>query len=825
MADKYIFTSGLFSVSANDVRDALEVFGNEENTDISVTGSEMTVAVEVTVTAETESLAKAQYAKITRVLREKFEQKMFSDTYGSLWQTAVEKFKEKGQTFSLAESCTGGLIAKMVTDVPGSSAVFKMSAVVYNEEMKKNLLGVRSETIEEHGVVSGETSAEMAEGVRKVGESTVGIGVTGFAGPGCDHRYPEGTVFISLSDGEAVYTRRLNVRNSNRNTVRRAATLHALDMLRLYAEGYLDFVGSCAHVLKTVPSAKKVEKEPLRKRLLGFFTKFPRDPFGEKLRKLVLVASICVMAFAGWKVGVRLHTEIDYDKTQQQIQDDLGAVSGMTSEEKNNIVSEMVQSGIITEEQKILDWAIVPLSKNPDLVGRIRITLKNGKDLIDQVVVQAKDNDEYLKKGFYGSHNEMGTVFMDYRCRKDATSVNTILYGHSSTYENVMFNPLHQYKDLNFLNENPIISYSTLEEEGQYKIFAVMILNTLKKQGEVYNGCYYTSEYITENIHEFRDRSIFDTNVDVVNGDKILTLSTCTYELDELRFVVMARKVRDGESLEVEPASKNLDAVFFKAWYEKEGIDAPSTSSDAATSSDVTSSDISSEDASSLLPSEGTSSETQSSTEEPLRFEIYNMGLACDEATEGNSTYVKAYVPYMTEYDIPCTVGMISKPQNGKVTLSSSQNTVTYKPNVGFTGVDVFDIDIVDGSGLRYAKATVTVYVGVTKQTGVSLVSSTLKITAKSGKEGSVKIKATSQTDAKLKYEILPTIGLFSGEASVDENGKVTYKPYSDDSWADTIKVLVTDGDGYGQIVKINVNSGNEFETDAHPDVSREAEE
>ena len=104
-----------------------------------------------------------------------------------LENTVVELLAQRGLTVSAAESCTGGLIAKRLTDVPGASAVLNMSFVTYSNEAKHRLLGVPMEILDRYGAVSEQVARAMAEGVRRFSGSSVGVGVTGIAGhtPGC----------------------------------------------------------------------------------------------------------------------------------------------------------------------------------------------------------------------------------------------------------------------------------------------------------------------------------------------------------------------------------------------------------------------------------------------------------------------------------------------------------------------------------------------------------------------------------------------------------------------------------------------------------------
>jgi len=107
---------------------------------------------------------------------------------------------DKGLTISCAESCTGGLVAKTITDVGGCSAVFKGGVVSYANEIKENVLGVKAETLKKYGAVSEFTAMEMAEGVKVLCNTDIGISTTGIAGPGGGTPdKPVGTVYVGFS--------------------------------------------------------------------------------------------------------------------------------------------------------------------------------------------------------------------------------------------------------------------------------------------------------------------------------------------------------------------------------------------------------------------------------------------------------------------------------------------------------------------------------------------------------------------------------------------------------------------------------------------------
>jgi nicotinamide-nucleotide amidase len=141
--------------------------------------------------------------------------------------------RESGKTLALAESCTGGLVSSLLTDVPGSSAYFLGSVVSYANSAKADLLDVSAETLAAHGAVSSEAAREMAEGARRRFDADLAVSITGIAGPdGGSTEKPVGTVFFALAErgGEGVG----NKRNfgGDRATIRRASAIHAMEMLR-----------------------------------------------------------------------------------------------------------------------------------------------------------------------------------------------------------------------------------------------------------------------------------------------------------------------------------------------------------------------------------------------------------------------------------------------------------------------------------------------------------------------------------------------------------------------------------------------------------------
>jgi PncC family amidohydrolase len=150
---------------------------------------------------------------------------------GDLEVLIGQKLISQKCTLAVAESCTGGLIAHLITDVAGSSAYFIGGVVPYNPAVKEKLLGVRSRTLAQHGVVSPQVALELARGVRKLLAADIGIGVTGIAGPGGGSQdKPVGLVFIALAAENVERAERL-LAKGDRASIKMAAAEAALALL------------------------------------------------------------------------------------------------------------------------------------------------------------------------------------------------------------------------------------------------------------------------------------------------------------------------------------------------------------------------------------------------------------------------------------------------------------------------------------------------------------------------------------------------------------------------------------------------------------------
>ena len=149
---------------------------------------------------------------------------IYSECDDTLENAIGRILKKTGKTLSAAESCTGGEISHLITTVPGSSSYYLGSVTSYAIPVKENVLGVTPLLILEHGVVSSEVAAAMADGVRRLTGSDYSVATTGFAGPGGgDERYPEGTVWVGVATPDGIYTKMFQYHNDRKRNIERFA--------------------------------------------------------------------------------------------------------------------------------------------------------------------------------------------------------------------------------------------------------------------------------------------------------------------------------------------------------------------------------------------------------------------------------------------------------------------------------------------------------------------------------------------------------------------------------------------------------------------------
>jgi len=219
------------SALAEKVQDLLDA----SNPTVASLAGQGNVRLRVTARAATPEEAREKIEPVAGEILDRLGEYYFGEDDETLEGAVGRLLTEKGATLALAESCTGGLLAKRLTDKAGSSAYLKEGVVAYSNEAKERLLGVPHEVLVEHGAVSEPVAGAMAERARKNAGTDYGLSITGIAGPdGGTEEKPVGLVFVGLSDEEGTVVERLDLSawRRSREAIRERSANRAFDLLR-----------------------------------------------------------------------------------------------------------------------------------------------------------------------------------------------------------------------------------------------------------------------------------------------------------------------------------------------------------------------------------------------------------------------------------------------------------------------------------------------------------------------------------------------------------------------------------------------------------------
>ncbi len=324
---------------------------------------------------------------------------------------------------------------------------------------------------------------------------------------------------------------------------------------------------------------KKKKYEP-KNPVARFFKKF--IPWGgdsafEIIRKMILIIAFIVAVACVYII-------IEYQKSTKDSEkknDDLAQMHQQLEQNDNSADSDDGNIPIIDDEEFIppmLGSQQHFYDINDDVIGWIEI--ENTR--VDLPILQADDNDYYLERDIYGEYDKYGCIFADYRCllTHNQRSDNIVLYGHDTKTDS-MFGDLDQYKTnfgtIRFLREHPVIKLNSNYYKYNFVIFAVFIENTNPDEGDVWgyqNEIEFTDEldFMTF-VSNCKKRSMYDTYIDVEYGEKMVTLSTCTTDLENGRLVIVGRELREGETgyEYVDNYEYNDNPLYPDMWYYYKG--------------------------------------------------------------------------------------------------------------------------------------------------------------------------------------------------------------------------------------------------------------
>ena len=194
------------------------------------------VMLTLTARAGSQEEADELMAPVLQTIRETLGDHIYGVDAVSLENTVSKLLFERGMKLAAAESCTGGLLSKRITDIPGASSIFTGGVVAYSDQSKIDMLDVSAALIAEKGAISRDVALAMADGARKKFCADIGVGITGVAGPDGDGSLEAGTVFAAITAGNDSFCRRIYFFH-DRDRIRLAGVSTALDMVRRFLTG------------------------------------------------------------------------------------------------------------------------------------------------------------------------------------------------------------------------------------------------------------------------------------------------------------------------------------------------------------------------------------------------------------------------------------------------------------------------------------------------------------------------------------------------------------------------------------------------------------
>ena len=320
-----------------------------------------------------------------------------------------------------------------------------------------------------------------------------------------------------------------------------------------------------------VPASEKTEEDVndkfLKKFLKGLLP-WKGDGIGEIIRKIIFIAAVAVFIGAGVMIVSTLMQSEEAVEEKKENQSIITTTVATTIDSEGKVVTIAPTEEEIAEHN--FNVAEHFKSINEDYIGYLEV---EGCDIYEPIM-QGDDNDYYLNHNYYGGTNKAGTVFLDYRCivNEKYISPNIVFYGHNQE-DGTMFGNLKNYKqNVEFYQENPLIKFSPEFETGEYVIYGYFVTHVKPEQHS--EGIVF---HYHDHIESLRDEETFNwyvkevqkrnqilSPVDVQYGDKLLCLSTCSDEFSDSRFVVFARRLREGETIDdfdFSQATLNYNAI------------------------------------------------------------------------------------------------------------------------------------------------------------------------------------------------------------------------------------------------------------------------
>lgn len=524
----------------------------------------------VRVTAAAATLAEAQSLAVPamKACAAKLEDYVCGIDTKSMEEAFVKRLRGAQMSVATAEIGTGGVLKRRLMAVAGAGAVYDFGVMAGSERVKHQVLMIPDKILKKYADASEQMAAAMAIGAREAGGAHLGLAAV--CAQGGEGENLPGTTFVAVSDGENVWVRKTDAASHRKNApiLGSAAASAAMALGQEYLLGsralqkngtpVASALAGKVRVLEQGPAGASADpNRPWYKKLAAAILPQKGDSMRDKIRKIILLLAVIVFVVSAVYIGSYFYESFHNKK----LNEDLSSLMGTGN----------IPDGY--PEDYLAKFAAL-YEQNPDIAGWLKI---DGTGVDYPVVQTDRDNGEYyLRRDFTEASNQHGVPFIDNRVDQKAPSTNTIIFGHNMK-DGQMFGELTKYMDLEYYKEHPVISYDSVYREGKYKIISIFITNTMAEHGPVFDYHNFINATSDDNMAQFLNqmklRTIINTGVDVDVNDTLLTLSTCTYEFKEARFVVVARRVREGEDakVDVSKASVNPQPLYPDVWYQLYG--------------------------------------------------------------------------------------------------------------------------------------------------------------------------------------------------------------------------------------------------------------
>ncbi len=455
---------------------------------------------------------------------------VYSEEDETLAAVVVRLLTAHGLTVSTAESCTGGLIAAALTDVPGASRVFGTGVVSYSNTCKEALLAVSSDTLAATGAVSAATAGQMARGVRAAADASIGVAVTGEAGPIPAEDHPVGTVFIALADAKRTWVEELHLDGVDRAAIRGQAADSVLWLLWRYLSAYpAVMAGGETHRAiqkREIPRTQGAGQPRLLSRILPWRGD-SRPVFW--IKWAAWLCAVAVLAVSLW-AGYTYLLEPDRNR---ELQDSLGDLYYESNDLTDGAADTTYPEGMMAVFRGLYDM-------NGDIGGWIHIPDSG----VDYPVMNYTDG-YYRNHNFDKEYSIYGQPYLDHHFSLEHPQM-LVVHGRN-TGDGQMFSDLLHYRRVAYLREHPVIEMNTLYGNAHWQIFAVFVLDSRDTD-------HFNLQEEPKDYGDFLDsvlvRSLFLSDLTVTEEDSLLLLTANAqreYGFNGAQLVVAARRL-EGEA-------------------------------------------------------------------------------------------------------------------------------------------------------------------------------------------------------------------------------------------------------------------------------------